>query len=149
MKEWFSKETIKKIGIDKMMLFLLVGILLIVICIPTSKTGNASENKTGSDQTEVISAQDQTYINYQEEQLQVNQMLVLTQNMEKEALCEQQLGAKGFQDSIVSISNDSVDVTIGKIELTDVEKAQIEDIITRKAECDVSKVVITTIKNEN
>ncbi len=48
---------------------------------------------------------------------------------------------------MVLISDGCVDVTVNQAELTEVEKAQIEDIITRKAECDVSEVVITTVGN--
>ena len=42
----------------------------------------------------------------------VNKMLTMTERMEKESAAENQLAAKGFPDSIVSISEESVDVTI-------------------------------------
>lgn len=79
----------------------------------------------------------------------INQMLELTDNMEREASAEQQLGAKGFTDAIVSINGDTVDVIVNQAELSDVEKAQIEDIVTRKVECDVNQIVITTTNTEN
>ncbi len=77
----------------------------------------------------------------------ISQMIVLTENMQKETEAEQQLGIKGFVNAIVSISEDSVDVSVAKTELTDVEKAQIEDIITRKTGCEISDIVITTMGN--
>ena len=74
----------------------------------------------------------------------VNKMLSMTERMEKEAAAETQLAAKGFADSIVSISDESVDVTLSIAELTDTQRTQIEDIITRKTGCEINQIVITT-----
>lgn len=75
----------------------------------------------------------------------VDTLVAMTAIMEKESICEQQLMAKGFEDCVVLISEDCVDVTVNRSSLTEVEKAQIEDIVTRKAGCDVSQIVITTV----
>lgn len=80
-------------------------------------------------------------------QAAVDELVAMTAKMERESICEQQLLAKGFGECVVLISDGCVDVTVNKAELTEVEKAQIEDIVTRKAECDVSEVVITTVAN--
>ena len=74
----------------------------------------------------------------------VNKMLSITGQMEKESAAEAQLAAKGFVDSVVSISDESVDVTLSISSLTDVQRAQIEDIITRKTGCELNDIVITT-----
>lgn len=74
----------------------------------------------------------------------VDKMLSMTERMEKEAAAETQLAAKGFADSIVSISDESVDVTLSIAELTDTQRTQIEDIITRKTGCELNQIVITT-----
>ncbi len=74
----------------------------------------------------------------------INEMLSMTERMEKETSAETQLTAKGFPDSIVSISDDSVDVTLSIPELTDTQRTQIEDIIMRKTGCELSQIVITT-----
>lgn len=42
------------------------------------------------------------------------------------------LATKGFLDSVVSISEDSADVVVNASELTEANRAQIEDIVTRK-----------------
>ena len=47
---------------------------------------------------------------------------------------------------MVSINDDSVDVIVGAAEITDEQKAQIEDIVTRKTERNVSDIVITTME---
>ena len=70
----------------------------------------------------------------------------MTDRAEKELDAEHLLEAKGFKDSVVSINDDSVDVIVGAAEITDEQKAQIEDIVTRKTERDVSDIVITTME---
>lgn len=80
-------------------------------------------------------------------QAAVEKLVAMTEVMEKESACEQQLLAKGFGECVVLISDNCVDVTVNRKELTDVEKAQIEDIITRKAACDMNEIVITVVGN--
>lgn len=74
----------------------------------------------------------------------VNEMIQMTEVMEKETAAETQLAAKGFLDAIVSISDNSVDVTLSVKELGDKERTQIEDIVMRKTGCELSNIVITT-----
>ena len=70
----------------------------------------------------------------------------LTDRAEKELDAEILLDAKGFKDSVVSINDDSVDVIIGAASITEEQRAQIEDIVTRKTERTVSDIVITTME---
>ena len=70
----------------------------------------------------------------------------MTDRAEKELDAELLLEAKGFKDSVVSINDESVDVIVGAAEITDEQKAQIEDIVTRKTERNVSDIVITTME---
>ena len=65
----------------------------------------------------------------------------MTDRAEKELDAELLLEAKGFKDSVVSINDDSVDVIVGAAGITDEQKAQIEDIVTRKTERNVSDIV--------
>ena len=74
----------------------------------------------------------------------IDKMLSMTERMEKETAAETQLSAKGFADSIVSISDESVDVTLNIAELTDTQRTQIEDIVMRKTGCELNQIVITT-----
>ena len=71
--------------------------------------------------------------------------LKLTQDMEKEAEAETVLCASGYVDAVVSISEESVDVMISALELSDVQRAQIEDIVVRKTGCSVDEIVITCV----
>ena len=70
----------------------------------------------------------------------------MTDRAEKELDAELLLEAKGFKDSVVSINDDSVDVIVGAAEITDEQKAQNEDLVTRKTERNVSDIVITTME---
>lgn len=77
-----------------------------------------------------------------------NDLMNLTNVAEMELAAETLLEAKGFANSVVSINDESVDVVICLETLSDAQKAQIEDIVTRKAECSADKIVITTLKSE-
>lgn len=77
----------------------------------------------------------------------IQEMISMTKRMEMETAAENQLQAKGFKDSIVMISDNSVDVTLNIENLTDVQRTQIEDIITRKTGCELNQIVITTTNN--
>ena len=69
----------------------------------------------------------------------------LSDNIEKETDVETVLAAKGYQDAIVTISDDAVDVSIGTVSLSETEKAQIEDIVTRKTGYDISRIAISLV----
>ena len=73
-------------------------------------------------------------------------MLMLNGNIEKENDAESGLITKGFSDAVVNISKNDVDVVIKKVELTDTEKAQIEDIVARKTGYSIDKIIITTVE---
>lgn len=69
--------------------------------------------------------------------------LKLAENMGKEADAETVLAAKGYQNAVVAIGENSVDVIIEKPELDDVSRAQIEEVVVRKTGCTVDQVVIS------
>lgn len=62
----------------------------------------------------------------------VEEMIALTDIAEKETAAEILLEAKGFEDVVVSISDEGVDVVVKAQSLTDAQRAQIEDIVQRK-----------------
>ena len=69
----------------------------------------------------------------------------LTENMEKEAEAETLLDVNGYKNAIVSIGDENVDVVVCTSELSDTDKAKIEDIVVRKTGCTVDKIIITTV----
>lgn len=75
----------------------------------------------------------------------VDSMVKMTEIAEKEAAAEILLEAKGFSDVVVSINADAVDVVVNATELTDAQRAQIEDIVKRKTEIAAENIVISTV----
>lgn len=75
----------------------------------------------------------------------VNSMISMTDVAEKETAAEILLEAKGFADAIVSIDGDSVDVVVNTTELTEAQRAQIEDIVVRKTGVSADAVIISTV----
>lgn len=75
----------------------------------------------------------------------VNSMVQMTQVAEMEAAAEILLEAKGFQDVVVSINDGAVDVVVNAAELTDAQRAQIEDIVKRKTDVSAENIVISTV----
>lgn len=78
----------------------------------------------------------------------VDKLAMLSEQMEMETAAENLLGAKGFLNSIVTITNEKVDVLVNKKDLSKVERSQIEDIVVRKVGCQLGDVVISSIKTE-
>ena len=75
----------------------------------------------------------------------VTSMISMTDIAEKETAAEILLEAKGFDDAIVSIDGDSVDVVVNTAELSEAQRAQIEDIVIRKTGVSADAVVISTV----
>lgn len=74
----------------------------------------------------------------------INGLVQLTKNAEYENNIETLLSAKGFEHSIVTITENGCDVVVCTIgEITDAERAQIEDIVTRSSDITVDRIVIT------
>lgn len=88
--------------------------------------------------------------NLSDEQKQdaVNQMVAMTDLAEKEAAAETMMASKGFSEAVVSLTADSADVVVRASELSDANRAQIEDIITRKTGIAPENIVITPIYAE-
>lgn len=75
----------------------------------------------------------------------MNEIVAMTAVNEKETATENLLAAKGFNDVVVTIVDDSVDVIVNAKELTKQQIAQIEDVVKRKTECASDKIVISPV----
>ncbi len=89
--------------------------------------------------------------NIAEEQKQdaIDSMNRMADIAEKEAAAELLLESKGFTDAVVSITDGSVDVVISQMNVTDAQRAQIEDIVKRKTEISGENIVITTMASQD
>ena len=109
----------------------------------------SSEVKLNRDQTrtknidsllEIINSE---AVSETQKQAAIEQMLEFTDLSERETGAETLLLAKGFEDVVVSVSDTKVDVVIGQTEISDAQRAQIEDVITRKTGILPENIVIT------
>ena len=84
-------------------------------------------------------------ISDEQKQAAVDSMVQMTAIAEKESAAEILLEAKGFQDVVVSINGDGVDVVVNVPALDDIMRAQIEDIVKRKTEVSAENIIISTV----
>lgn len=75
----------------------------------------------------------------------VDAMVKLTENAQMEEDAQMMLEAKGFKNAVVSLSDECCDVIVGKEDVTDEKRTQIEDIIKRKTNIGASNIVISTM----
>lgn len=75
----------------------------------------------------------------------MNEIVAMTSVNEKETATETLLAAKGFNEAVVTIVDDSVDVIVNAEKLTEQQIAQIEDVVKRKTECASDKIVISPV----
>lgn len=80
-----------------------------------------------------------------EKQAAVEELAVMTELAQKEAACELMLSSKGFEEAVVSIAADGADVILNATGVTDAQRAQVEDIINRKAGIAADHIVISTM----
>ena len=75
----------------------------------------------------------------------VNSMIELTDITQKECAAEILLEAKGFADVVVSISGDVADVIVQADDLTEAQRAQIEDIVSRKTGIGAENIIMSPV----
>ena len=104
------------------------------------KEQNRAQNKSGL--LEIIN---NSQLAESAKQSAVEKLVLLTDVAERELAAEILLEAKGFHSSIVSISGSTVDVVLGSVDLTDAQRAQIEDIVTRKTGISSENIIISAL----
>ena len=92
---------------------------------------------------------DNKNLSAEEKEKAVNQKVQMTETAEKESAAESLLAAKGFHNSVVSITDDQADVIVGASELSDANRAQIEDIVTRKTGVAAQNIVINPVNADS
>ncbi len=84
----------------------------------------------------------------EQKQNAVNQMVAMTDLAEKEAAAETLLASKGFNEVVISLTADTADVVVNAADLSDANRAQIEDIVARKTGVAAQNIVITPVNSE-
>lgn len=118
----------------------------------TGSTGFAAQAKISREQIRSQNKADlQEIINNEEiddekKQEAIHTMVTMTDLTEKEAAAELLLEAKGFEDVVVNLTGETADVVVPDTELSDAQRAQIEDIVKRKTGIAAENIVITPLK---
>lgn len=95
---------------------------------------------------EVINNKD---LSESEKKKAVSSMTELTKTNEMENTIETLLKAKGFEDVLVTITDQQVDVIINDSEIDETKKAQIEDVVKRKTGLEAKNITITPTNNKS
>lgn len=75
----------------------------------------------------------------------LSQMIAMTDIAEREMAAEVLLEMKGFPNAVVVLSENSADVGISKAQISEAERAQIEDVVKRKTKVEAQNIVITPV----
>lgn len=75
----------------------------------------------------------------------LSQMIAMTDIAEREMAAEVLLEMKGFPNAVVVLSDNSADVGISKAQISEAERAQIEDVVKRKTKVEAQNIVITPV----
>ena len=86
-------------------------------------------------------------VNDTQKQEAVSGMISMVDVSERETAAEVLLSAKGFSDVVVSITGNTADVLVNAYEVSDEQRAQIEDIIKRKTGIPPENLVISPIES--
>ena len=115
----------------------------------TSGVGFAAEAKISREQLRARNKEilmeviNNTNISEAQKQEAIDSMISLTDIAERETATETLLSAKGFEDVVVSITDDMVDVVVNMATVDEAGRAQIEDIVKRKTGLPGENIVIT------
>ncbi len=123
-----------------------------VLANSTVGVGLVSEAKVTREQTcsrnkemlmELINS---TNVTDEQKQNAINEMVQMTDIAEKELAAETLLVAQGFEEVVVSINDSCADVVVSSTQVSDSQRAQIEDIVKRKTGIEAANITITPVK---
>ncbi|KIR04016.1 hypothetical protein P261_02831 [Lachnospiraceae bacterium TWA4] len=87
-------------------------------------------------------------VSKKQKQSALNSLVHMTEVSELENQIESLLASKGLESTVVTVGDKNVDVVVGQKELSDEKKTQIEEVVKRKADVNVDKIVISLMDNE-
>lgn len=88
---------------------------------------------------------DNANVSDKQKQAAIDAMIELTAIKDKENATETLLEAKGFPDTLVTITDGSVEVVVNANQLTEQQMAQIEDVVKRKTGISAKNIVISPV----
>ena len=81
----------------------------------------------------------------EQKQSAIDEMVQMTDVAEKELAAETLLAAQGFDEVVVSINDSCADVVVSSTQVSDSQRAQIEDIVKRKTGIEAANITITPV----
>lgn len=91
---------------------------------------------------------DSTSVTEEQKEEAIAQMIELTKVAEQESAAETLLASKGFSETVVNVSDGEADVVVGNVEMTEANRAQIEDIVARKTGVAPENIIITPMSKK-
>ena len=116
--------------------------------------GLVSEAKVSREQTRsrnkeiLMELINSTNITDEQKQGAIDEMVQMTDIAEKELAAETLLVAQGFNEVVVSIHDAGADVVVSSTQVSDSQRAQIEDIVKRKTGIEAANITITPVTAE-
>jgi stage III sporulation protein AH len=123
-----------------------------VLANSTVGVGLVSEAKVTREQTRsrnkemLMELINSTNVTDEQKQNAINEMVQMTDIAEKELAAETLLVAQGFEEVVVSINDSCADVVVSSTQVSDSQRAQIEDIVKRKTGIEAANITITPVK---
>ncbi|MCC8140226.1 MAG: SpoIIIAH-like family protein [Lachnospiraceae bacterium] len=125
-----------------------------VLVTGTVGVGIVSEAKVTREQTRsknkeiLMELIESTSVTDEQKQSAIEAMVSMTDVAERELAAETLLMAQGFDEAVVSITDNSADVVVSSTQVSDAERAQIEDIVKRKTGIEAANITITPVTSE-
>ena len=122
-----------------------------VLASSTMGVGLVSEAKVTREQTRsrnkemLMELINSTNITDDQKQTAIDEMVQMTDVAEKELAAETLLVAQGFDEVVVSINDSCADVVVSSTQVSDSQRAQIEDIVKRKTGIEAANITITPV----
>lgn len=122
-----------------------------VLASSTMGAGLVSEAKVTREQTRsrnkemLMELINSTNITDDQKQSAIDEMVQMTDVAEKELAAETLLVAQGFDEVVVSINDACADVVVSSTQVSDSQRAQIEDIVKRKTGIEAANITITPV----
>ena len=122
-----------------------------VLASSTMGVGLVSEAKVTREQTRsrnkemLMELINSTNITDDQKQSAIDEMVQMTDVAEKELAAETLLVAQGFDEVVVSINDSCADVVVSSTQVSDSQRAQIEDIVKRKTGIEAANITLTPV----
>lgn len=104
------------------------------------------EQTRASSKTMLMEVVNSTNVTDEEKKAAVDKIAELADIADREMAAENLISARGYENVVVTITDDAADVMLVSDTLTDTKRAQIEEIVKGKTKVSADKITITAVK---